>query len=70
MYILWEFLVIAGLVLALGGVLFLAVVVVVFIEAGVRGVITRTQRLASRETAALAEKLDSSPLAQAVGQGD
>ncbi|MGA2986180.1 MAG: hypothetical protein ABSG32_20435 [Terriglobia bacterium] len=70
MYTLLECLAIAGLVLGLGAGLFIAVSLLVLVEAGVRAVAMRTHRLAARETAGLGEKLDISPLAQAVGQGD
>jgi hypothetical protein len=70
MYTLLEYLAIAGLVLGLGAGLFIAVSLIVLVEAGVRAVATRTHRWARRKTAGLDEKLDTSPLAQAVGQGD
>jgi hypothetical protein len=70
MYTLLECLAIAGLVLGLGAGLFIAVSLIVLVEAGVRAVATRTHRLAPRDTAGLDEKLDTSPLAQAVGHGD
>ena len=70
MYTLLECLALAGLVLVLGAALFLAVSLFVLVEAGVRAVATRTHRLAPRDTAGLDEKLDTSPLAQAVGHGD
>lgn len=70
MYTLLECLTIAGIVLVLGGVLFIAASLFVLVQAGVRWVATLSRRLATRESAVLREKLESSPLAQAVAPGD
>jgi hypothetical protein len=70
MYTLLECFVILGLVLVLGAAIFLAVTLVVLIDAGVKAVVTRPRPLASPAAIKLRENLEASPLAQAVGQGD
>lgn len=70
MYSLLECLAVAGLALVLCAGLFLTVALFVLAEAGVRAVVRRSRRLASRETAGLGENLETSPLAQAVAEGD
>ena len=70
MYTLLECLAIAGLVLGLGAGLFIAVSLIVLVEAGVRAVATRTHRLAPRDTAGLDEKLDTFEKAEAAAQAE
>jgi hypothetical protein len=70
MYTLLECFVILGLVLVLSVAIFLAVTLVVLVDAGVRAVVTRPRPLASPAATKLRERLEASPLAQAVGQGD
>lgn len=70
MYTLLECFVVLGLVLILSVAIFLAVTLVVLVDAGVRAVVTRPRPLAPPAATKFREKLEASPLAQAVGQGD
>jgi hypothetical protein len=70
MYTFMECLVIAGFVLALGAGVFITVALFVMAEAGVRIVVRHSRRLASRDTAGLRQKLETSPLAPAVVEGE
>jgi hypothetical protein len=70
MYTLVECFIIAGFTVFVGAGLFLAVAMVVLLKAGVRVVVEKSLPLATHASTDLRKKLDTSPLAQAAGQGD
>ena len=70
MYEVLECLAMAGLVLVLGVGLFLAVTLAVLVKVGARAVGTRWRTRTSLTTTGLREELDTTPLAEAAGDGN
>lgn len=70
MYTLMECFVITGVALFLGAGIFISVALVVLLMAGVRVVATTSRRLVSRARSEVRDKLVTSPLPQAAGEGN